>query len=638
MKSRSIKYNLKQVFIIILNILRRYSIYKRLIVSFLLLIIIPNIIIGYYSFNISSREMDRNISSSSKRILDNIEQTIDEKLKFYEKLALSVFSNSQIRDLLIECKTYTETEKTDPDSLEKYELSKKQIGTLLYEASPKQDLSNLQIVSEYDQFIQIDYNGVKRGASLKNHPAFINSPDYLKAISADGFPVWSNSSKEKGVFLVEPVESSYLGGYITLLQAIPDPALDQNKQLGVIVINVPINIFIKTVDLEHMYDENEIVFLCGKGGVVSILNGVYAINRMPDINIVNEMMEKKEGSIIKEISDKDYILVFHTSEKTDMVIAYMAERKKILSGVYNVRNIIIEVTIICILCALVISYLVTSSIHIPLNRLKRTIDKVGENNLELEYKDNQRDEIGVLGLRFNDMILRIKNLMDNLISSEISRKDEEIQRKEAELDALQMQIKPHFMYNTLNLIRWNAIFAENGEGPISNMISAFSNLLRFNTLKTNRLVEIREEIDHLIAYEKVIKFKKELDFEIKLNIADDNIINYKITKLTFQPIVENAIKYGLSNIETKGEIKIDMYTSSEDLFIEITDNGAGMPKKQVDIINTGLINGLAAGGSIGLRNVNERIRLHFGAEYGIKVISEEGKYTKVITHIPCLRE
>lgn len=637
-KDRGFEYTLKQVFKMILNILRRYSIYKRLIVSFLLIIIIPNLIIGYYSFNISSREMDKNISSSSKRILDNIEQTIDEKLKFYEKISLSVYSNTQIKNLLAECKAYKESGKTDPESLEKYGNCKNQIGNILYEISPKQDISNLQIVTDYDQFIQIDHSGINRGAALKVVPAFIKSQDYLNATSAEGFPVWSDSSKEKGIFLVEPHEKSYLGGYISLLQSIPDPALNQNKQLGVIIINVPNNVFLNMVDLENMYDQNEIVFLCGKSGIVSIINGVYAINRLPDMKIVNEMIEKKEGSIIKEIYDKDYILVFHTSEKTGMVISYMAERKKILSGVYNVRGIIIEVTIICILCALLISYLVTSSISIPLNKLKRTIEKVGESNLELEYQDNQRDEIGVLGLKFNAMIYRIKNLLGNLIDSELSRKNEEISRKEAELDALQMQIKPHFMYNTLNLIRWNAIFAENGEGPISNMIAAFSNLLRFNTIKTNRLVEIREEIDHLYAYEKVIKFKKELNFEIKLDLDNKEIVNYKITKLTFQPIVENAIKYGISSLETEGEIKIRIYKALEDLQIEITDNGPGIPQNQLEIINDGLINGFAAGGSIGLRNVNERIRLHFGAKYGLKIASEEGKYTSVIIHIPCVLE
>jgi two-component system, sensor histidine kinase YesM len=636
MKNTVIKQKLNMVFKLLLNALRRYSIYKRLILSFLLIIIIPNLIIGFYSFNISSREMDKNISNSSKQILSNIEKTINEKLKFYEKLAYTVYSNPQISDLLVKCRNHKESGKKDEASLEAYEGYKKQIGSILFQISPKQDINNLEIVSDYDQFVQIDNNGKKRGAALRDVIAYTRGENYLKAIKSEGSPVWCNTSKEKDVFVVLPTSSSNLGGYITLLQSIPDPALGQNKQLGLIIINIPCIIFQNMVDLNNMYDENEIVFLSGKSGIVSILNGVYRVNKIPDMEILNEMANKKDDSIIKKISDTDYILVFHTSEQTDMVIVYMAERKKILNSVYNVRNIIIEVTLICILCALLMSYLVTSSISIPLKKLKKTIERVGENDLELKYIDNQKDEIGVLGVRFNAMISRIRNLLDNLIDSELSRKNEELRRKEAELDALQMQIKPHFMYNTLNLIRWNAIFAEKGEGTISNMIAAFSSLLRFNTLNTNRLVDINEEIEHLHAYVKVIKFKKEMNFSIKLELENDEILHCKITKLTFQPIVENAIKYGLVSLETEGVININAYTSAGELLIEIRDNGIGIPPERVELINDGLLKRNVNGGSIGLRNVNERIKLQFGEKYGLKVESKEGSYTAVFVHIPCV--
>ena len=639
MKRKGMDQKLKKIYVKILNILRKFSIYKRLIAAFLIIIIIPNLVIGYYSFNISTREMDKNISSSTRRILSNLDKTVEEKLKPYEKLALSVFSNTQLRNLLIECKSLKNKKASDPQAMKKYQDCKSKIGNILFEASPRQDISNLQIVSEDDQFVQMDYKGIKSGASIENVPEYVKGEGYLNAVDSDGSPVWSNSSREKDVYLVEPLRKSYLGGYITLFQSIPDPELDQSGQLGVIVINAPIKIFKDMIDLENMYDENEIVFMCGKTGTVSVLNGVYAVNKMPGTAVINEITGIKEGSLVRKIQNRDYILVFQTSEKTDMTIVYMAERKKILSGVYNVRSLIIEVTIICIFCALAISYVVTSSISIPLRRLKKTMERVGENNLELVYHDEQRDEIGVLGDRFNAMILRIKNLLGNLIDSEVSRKNEEIRRKEAELDALQMQIKPHFMYNTLNIIRWNAMFAENGEGPISSMIASFSKFLRFNTINTNRLVEIREEIEHLYAYEKVLKLKKELDFAILLDLSDEELLKCKITKLTFQPIAENAVKYGLSGSERPGEINIKISAAAGDISIEITDNGTGMPREQADLINSRLTSGDATSeGGIGLKNVNERIRLYFGQEYGLKVISEEGRYTSVIIHIPYIRD
>lgn len=630
---------INRLFNAIFNALRQHSIYRRLIVSFLLIIVIPNLIIGYFSFNISSREMDKNITSSSKRILWNIEQTMNEQLKFYEILAYNVYSNSRLTQLLVKCKTLKESNFTEQAS-DEYEQCKKEIGEILYQLSPKHDINNLQIVTEYDQFTQLDANGIKRGASIKDLSAFVGSESYQRAIDAEGSPVWFNTSRDKGVFVVEPNESSYLGVYVTLLQSISDPSLNQNKELGVLVINVPCNIFLKTVDLQNMYDENEIIFLSGKTGIVSIMNGIYRINRVPDGETLAQIAEEKNGSFVRKIADTDYIFVFHTSNKTGMAITYMAERRKILSSVYAVRNIIIEVALICIFCALVLSYFVTSSISVPLNRLKKTMEKVGGNDPELAHKyvDDRKDEIGVLGSKFNSMMTRIRNLLDNLIDSEVSRKNEEIRRKEAELDALQMQIKPHFMYNTLNFIRWNAMFTENGEGPVSKMIEEFSNLLRFNTLKTNRLVDINEEIEHLNAYVKVIKFKKELNFRLELNLGDDSIRQFKITKLTFQPIVENAIKYGFTGLDSEGVIQINAQISEGDLLIEIRDNGLGMPQDKVDAINNQLLNGVPVDGSIGIKNVNERIRLHFGNAYGLKISSEEGAYTSVRIHIPCVLE
>ncbi|HHW00545.1 MAG TPA: histidine kinase [Clostridiaceae bacterium] len=629
---------LNRFFFSILNSLRRFRIYNRLIVSFLLIIIIPNLIISYYSFNISSHEMDKIISSSTKRILSNIEQTIGERLRFYEKIAHSIYSDPEIIDLLIKCKSYSESKIKDQLLLEEYEECKKRIGNILNHMSPTQDINNLQIVSDYDQFVQIDSGGVKRGASVKDIESYTKSDNYIRALEADGSPIWVDTSREEGVYLVQPSETSYLGGYITLFRAIPDPAIGRNKYLGVIVINVPCRIFKDLVNLKNMYDENEVILLAGKTGIISIMNGVYRVNKNPDLIVLNEMYQQKEGSLIRKVSGTDNILVFRTFEKADMIIAYMTERNKILKGIYNVRNITVKVTLMCILCALILSYIVTKSISVPLNRLKKTIESVGESNLELEYVDDQKDEIGALGMRFNIMISRIKNLLDKLVESEVSRKSEEIRRKEAELNALQMQIKPHFMYNTLDLIRWNAIFAENGESTVSKMIAEFSNLLRFNTLRSNQLVKVNEEFEHLNAYVKVLKFKKELKFNVKIDLESDKILDYKITKLTFQPIIENTIKHGFIDMNKEGEIKINAYTSNEDLFIEIRDNGVGICKDRLESLNDELQNGKATGGSMGLRNVNERIKLHFGEKYGLNILSEERKFTSVIVHIPCVSD
>ena len=331
-------------------------------------------------------------------------------------------------------------------------------------------------------------------------------------------------------------------------------------------------------------------------------------------------------------------MAFGKVDKADMVVTYMVEKGKALNSVYKVINIIIGVTVLCILCGMLLAYFVTLSISKPLNKLKRTMESVEEQGLEFEYIDSSKDEIGILGVKFNNMLIGIKNLMDTVMDKELSRKNEEIKRKQAELDALQMQIKDHFIYNTLDLIRWHAIFIENGEGLLSKMISDFSALLRLSTKKTNKLVEISEEIENVYAYLKVVKFKKEIKFDIKLDIEDNAILHSKITKLTFQPIVENALKHGLIDMNEEVVISIRPYISEGDLFIEIRDNGVGMSKVKVDMLNNELQKENYMIGSIGLRNVNERIKLNFGTQYGLRIETEEGKYTCIIIHIPNIKQ
>lgn len=627
-----IKKKLKIIIKIDINSFRRLSIYKRLVLSFLIIILIPNLIISYYSFNISSREMDKNISSSTRQVLRDVASSINGKLVLYESLAAKINSNNRIRNLLEECRKINSSQYINKEMKIKYDENKKEIGNILYQTASSSDISNLEIVSEYDEFTQIDYAGKIAGASLNETAAYRKTENYLKAINADGSPIWADTSKDVGVFRYEDSKVSNIANYITLLKCIPD--VGHNNPLGMIVINIPINVFNGIADLQNMYAENEVLFLAGKKGIISILNKTYIVKRMPDKEILNEISLKKSGNITRKISNSEVIVVFDTFSKMDMSIIYTVEREQIFRGIYLVRNIIIEITFICILCAALLSYFVTASISVPLKKLKNTMEKVGENGLELEYKDNYKDEIGVLGYRFNIMLLRIRNLLDNLINEELLRKNEEIRRKEAELDALQMQIKPHFLYNTLDLIRCNAMLEENGEGKISKMIASFSNLLRFNTIKTDKLVDINEEIDHIYAYINVLKLIKKKELSVELYLEDPAICYNKITKFTFQPIVENAIKHGLLGMDSKGVIYIHAFMSEGNIYIEIRDNGKGISEEQCNYLNSGLENGDLPGKSIGLKNVNERIKLFFGENFGLKIVSEVGKYTSVIIHIP----
>lgn len=144
------------------------------------------------------------------------------------------------------------------------------------------------------------------------------------------------------------------------------------------------------------------------------------------------------------------------------------------------------------------------------------------------------------------------------------------------------------------------------------------------------MVEINEEIEHLYAYLKVLHFKEEIKIHLIIDIKGQAVLKSRVTKLTFQPIVENALKYGFENAQIEAVIGISSYSCDNDLFIQVKDNGKGMSQKIQNKLNNKFKNGISIEGSIGLINVNERIKLNFGSKYGLKIESEEVKFTCVI--------
>ena len=234
------------------------------------------------------------------------------------------------------------------------------------------------------------------------------------------------------------------------------------------------------------------------------------------------------------------------------------------------------------------------------------MDKIDEANIEISYTDDIQDEIGILGMRFNSMINRIKNLINTVYEAELIKKEERIQRQEAELDALQMQINPHFLYNTLDIIRWQVMTQENGEGKASRMIEAYIEVVRFD-----------------------LDFQLDIDFQIEGSITE-----YGIPKFTLQPLVENAIVHGFSKNRRYGIIRIHAYRKGNDFYIEVMDNGHGISPDMLDSLKKGIHSKRQLSKGIGLKNVNDRIKLYYGEQYGLDLESRPEEYTLVILHLP----
>ena len=298
-------------------------------------------------------------------------------------------------------------------------------------------------------------------------------------------------------------------------------------------------------------------------------------------------------------------------------------------------NLIVAVILIFIF-SIFILYLANQSIVNPLNKLLNNMKSIEENNImdfKLKEEKCYNDEQAILDEAFGDMIERLKILVDDVYNSKIKEKELEFLIKELELNALQQQINPHFLYNVLESIFWIADM--NGHEQISEMISELGSFFKTSISGKDEFIPISMEIENVKSYINLQKIMCDNNFEVKWAI-DDEILNYKTVKLILQPIIENSIIHGLYNKDKDGLITIKCNKYNNTIIFDICDNGCGIKEETLQEI-TYYINSKDddVKKSVGLKNVNKRIKLYFGDDYGISILSKvnEGTCMKIVIPI-----
>ena len=617
---------------------RNLDIFKRLILIFLIIIFVPNILTGYFAFIKFSAEIESILSKNSYKSLYDLDRSISERLKSYSDLSYRIYLNNELKNLLRKCKALAEISPLDASQTLEYDDCKKRIGNILYEMSlTLQGIVNIEIISGNDEFTEIGSNGEQAGARLADAAAFRKSPDYKRSLASLNLPVWCDTTRENSTYVVQSNPSLHLGNYITVMRSIPEPRTEEN--LGIILINIPLGTLSDVLEYEDFILQEGNLLLIGDSGIIYFFRMAnrFPVLTLPDKNTLEAILKLNKSNAIVKISGREYLVSAIKSDFTGWTLCSMFPRRELLQNVYDLRNLVALISVVCIIFAFIMSYIVTVSISRPIRSLKNAMGKVDEKNIEIEYKDDIGDEVGVLGQKFNSMIKRIQNLIRTVYEAELIKKEEIIKRREAELNALQMQINPHFLYNTLDIIRWQVMAAENGEGKASRMISKFSKLLQMGTERSANLVRLQEEIDHAYAYIEVVNFDIEYKLRVTLLAESNNLLESKIPKFTLQPLIENAVVHGFAHTQMEGEIILRVFLKNDDLMIEVRDNGEGIPEDTVAALNCGLSMNDRDSKGIGLKNVNERIKLSFGKQYGIMVNSKRNEYTAVMIHLPNIK-
>ena len=338
----------------------------------------------------------------------------------------------------------------------------------------------------------------------------------------------------------------------------------------------------------------------------------------------------KQGTIVK-LDNRPYaVFSLHLSNYPNWRIVGFMDYQSILSPVNKMYFTIFIVTGILLLLIIFISFSISQHITKPIGLLGSAMDKVGHGAwLEVEPLDT-KDEISRLFDGFNNMVRSLHRLTKTISDEEKAKKKIEVAMVQSKLDLLQSQINPHFIHNTLNTIKFMA--KKEGNDELADLITSFNALLRTSMSQNNMMITMLEEADNLYNYIKIQMHRYDVDLEFKCDISK-NASGVLIPKLILQPLVENSLFYGIIP-KGSGKIVVSARTGDGRLWINVWDNGAGIPPDKLALILSDDMPKARGYNQIGLANVNERLELNYGASSHIVVQSELGKGTSVGFSIP----
>ncbi|PGV52242.1 sensor histidine kinase [Bacillus sp. AFS037270] len=578
------------------KILRKIAANIRYKLMFLLLsvMIVPLLILIIFSINVSQRNYEKEVISSNESRIVLAGKYVDEKLKESDKILFA----SLIDEKLIPSISQTNDENVP------------------------MNFSTLNYIK--DKLYSIYY----RNEHLDRFSIYAKEKSTVYSITEEDFKV-SKIANLKGTNWTKlGVNPHYIfdsGGpeqNFSLTRSII--RFEDRKMVGGVSIDVNWNIVDSVIEMLKSEKESSVYLLNNQGQIVYNPN----TNEAPavDLQKITKQINnsKKDAYYLKS---KNGYIFFQKAFNNQVAIVKVIPKTMILNGVTKTLVYAIIIGVFSIILTVFLSIFISLRTTKPIIQLVNAMHEVEENNFNVRIETDRNDEIGLLEKRFTSMVFRINELIEKEYKSEIAT-------KEAQFKALQAQINPHFLYNTLQLVGGMAV-AHNAE-RIYRVISALSDMFRYITGKQGDMVLIENEIEHIKNYLYIQN--QRFDGKIETDIfVEEGTEGYKIPMLTIQPLVENAFNHGFQQKVGNWKLSVEVQKVFDDIEITITDNGVGIPEEKLKCL-IGQINNLSQPlkikGSIGIKNVAARIGLYFGNDYGLDIFSQVDNGTQIVIRIP----
>ena len=461
------------------------------------------------------------------------------------------------------------------------------------------------------------------GNSLFNTGYQTENPDldlstqewYKKAVESRGKSILTSSH-------VQHVIEGERPWVITMSRGIAN-LVGSRASKGAVFIDLNYSAISELCDQNSIGDKGYVFIVDQDGNIVYHPQQQQLYNELQTENI-DAVMNAKTDTVTVGKGEHEKIYTISRSEKTGWTVVGCMNVAELLKGSRQAQRVYVVCAAGLIVLALILSRLLARNITYPIQRLRDSMKKVQTGEFPtIDLEVSSENEIGSLTKSFNVMTHRIQELMAQNIH-------EQEQKRKSELKALQSQINPHFLYNTLDSIIWMAEGKKNEEVVL--MTASLARLLRQSISNEDELVSIGQEAEYARSYLTIqkMRYKDKLEFQIDISPA---IFGVKIIKLVLQPIIENAIYHGLKYKDSKGFLIVRGYQEGEKAVLEVEDNGVGMDEETLShIFEKHKVNYHSNG--VGVYNVQKRLKLYYGEEYGIVYKSKKNEGTRAVITIP----
>ena len=590
------------------KILDHYNSWKlghKLLCAFALASIIPLLLMQIFAFQVNRRQMTEKIDELMVSNLTQIAERVNLNMEVYTSLLYQIYKDDQVIDNVI---TLTDDKKSH-----KAVAYNQIIKRMKQYRNSDAGIRCLSIICPDGMTVTYDF---ETDSSLNtiwyDYPDMRQSPPYCEAIDAPGMVLTDTMYFEGG---------ENAGHFFHISKRLFDFNNLEKGSIGTIVMSV---------------DQKILNSICGNGttqdnSINFILNKEQRVISYPDedftgISINPDLSTEEFVKVSGYLKNKKVALNQYEDADTGWIFCNAYDRDYMLRDVTRTQGMQVGITVLLLGFAVILTLYTVRNMDKSVKSVVEGMQEVKKGNLDVVVPVQSFDEIGTITDNFNEMTVKVRELIQEVTEAEEHQKN-------AEIRALEAQINPHFLYNTLDSINWMAI--EKEEYEISKMIRNLGVILRYSVNKSNQIVTIRELSDWLEKYISLQQMRFNDAFSYCLNI-DKDTYDRTVYKLLLQPFVENAIIHGFKEMESGGLLQIDIMPAENDqgIVIIIEDNGKGMPQEMLKCYNDREEAIKDEGKSIGLHNAFSRMNMYYGEKASWNVSSMEGMGTVITLRLP----